>query len=75
MVTMREKHQLVRYCSIGTGNLNEDTAKHYTDCSLLTANQEICSEVSNLFDFLNETSTTAEISITCLYRRSTPEHA
>ena len=52
MVTRREKKQLVRYCSIGTGNLNEDTAKLYTDCSLLTADQDICNEVSNLFDFL-----------------------
>ena len=52
MITRREKKQLVHYCSIGTGNLNEDTAKYYTDCSLLTADQEICAEVSNLFDFL-----------------------
>ena len=52
MITRREKQRLVRYCSIGTGNFNEDTAKIYTDCSLLTANQEICSEVDNLFNFL-----------------------
>ena len=52
MITRREKKQLVHYCSIGTGNLNEDTAKYYTDCSLLTADQEICAEISNLFDFL-----------------------
>ena len=32
--------------------MNEETAKLYTDCSLLTANQDICSEISNLFDFL-----------------------
>ena len=52
MITRREKKNLVRYCSIGTGNLNEDTARLYTDCNLLTSNQEICAEVSNLFDFL-----------------------
>ncbi|MDC7226265.1 MAG: polyphosphate kinase 1 [Spirochaetales bacterium] len=52
LVTRREKKELVRYCSIGTGNMNEDTAKLYTDCNLLTANQDICAEVSNLFDFL-----------------------
>ena len=52
MVSRREKKQIKRYCSIGTGNLNEDTAKLYTDCTLLTANQEICDEVNNLFYFL-----------------------
>ncbi|MBI9107340.1 MAG: polyphosphate kinase 1 [Spirochaetales bacterium] len=52
MITRREKKQLVRYCSIGTGNFNEDTARLYTDCCLLTSDQEIGNEVSNLFDFL-----------------------
>ncbi|HAK45141.1 MAG TPA: polyphosphate kinase 1 [Spirochaeta sp.] len=52
MITRREKKELIRYCSIGTGNMNEDTAKLYTDCNLLTADPGICSEVSNLFDFL-----------------------
>ena len=52
MISRREKGKLVRYCSIGTGNMNEDTAKLYTDCNLLTADQDICNEVSNLFDFL-----------------------
>lgn len=52
MVSRREKEGLMRYCSIGTGNYNEDTAKLYTDCCLLTADQEIGAEVSNLFDFL-----------------------
>ncbi|MDC7126616.1 MAG: phospholipase D-like domain-containing protein, partial [Spirochaetales bacterium] len=52
MITRRERGETVRYCSIGTGNLNEDTAKQYTDCALLTANQEICDDVENLFYFL-----------------------
>ncbi len=52
MITRREKNKVVRYCSIGTGNLNEETAQLYTDCNLLTADQRICDEVSNLFDFL-----------------------
>ena len=52
MISRREKGSLVRYCSIGTGNLNEDTARLYTDCNLLTADQRIGNEVSNLFNFL-----------------------
>ena len=53
MVSRREKGRLINYCSIGTGNMNEETAKLYTDCTLLTADQTIASEVSNLFDFLS----------------------
>ena len=52
MISRREGGKLTKYCSIGTGNLNEETARLYTDCALLTANQEICEEVNNLFYFL-----------------------
>ena len=52
MVTRAEKTGKIRYCSIGTGNFNEDTAKLYTDCCILTADQRLGEEVSNLFDFL-----------------------
>lgn len=52
IVSRREKGSIVRYCSIGTGNMNEETAKLYTDCTLLTADQRICNEVNNLFYFL-----------------------
>ncbi|ADK81019.1 polyphosphate kinase 1 [Sediminispirochaeta smaragdinae] len=38
-------------CAIGTGNLNEDTARLYTDTYLLTSHPEICSEVDQLFGF------------------------
>ena len=40
------------YSHIGTGNFNEKTAKLYTDFSLLTYNQEIGLDVSNVFDFI-----------------------
>jgi polyphosphate kinase len=42
-------------CSIayvGTGNFNENTARTYTDCALLTADHRITREVHELFDFL-----------------------
>ncbi len=52
LVTRKERGKLVKYCSIGTGNLNEETAKMYTDCTLLTANPEITMEVEVLFNFL-----------------------
>jgi polyphosphate kinase len=37
---------------LATGNLNETTARFYTDHILLTANQKILAEVSALFQFL-----------------------
>ncbi len=38
------------YTLIGTGNFNETTAKVYCDHSLMTANQEIGSEVRSVFE-------------------------
>ena len=35
------------YTHVGTGNYNEDTAKHYTDCHLLTTNPDITNDVLN----------------------------
>jgi polyphosphate kinase len=41
-----------RYGFISTGNLNEDTAKIYTDYTLFTANQEVLKEINKVFNFL-----------------------
>ncbi len=46
-----ERGSLVRYCGVGTGNMNENTAALYTDCFLLTADSRITDEVAALFDF------------------------
>ncbi|MGE0566356.1 MAG: polyphosphate kinase 1 [Bacteroidia bacterium] len=51
LITTKEANKQIRYAHIGTGNFNEKTAKIYTDFSLLTANPEICNEVSKVFDF------------------------
>lgn len=37
-------------CQIGTGNYNENTAKIYTDLSLITANHKIAKEVAMTFN-------------------------
>jgi polyphosphate kinase len=44
-----EDENMVYYANISTGNFNESTAHVYADESLLTANQEIASEVDNVF--------------------------
>lgn len=40
------------FTSIGSGNLNEDTSRLYTDYHLLTHNKDITREVIKVFDFL-----------------------
>ncbi len=41
-----------RYAHLGTGNYNPDTARFYTDLSLLTADQEIGAAVHSVFNYL-----------------------
>lgn len=42
------------YGLLSTGNLNENTAKQYTDHSMLTSNQAILEELHQLFVFLSQ---------------------
>ncbi len=44
--------ELRRYAHLGTGNYNPDTARFYTDLSLLTADPEITASVHNVFNYL-----------------------
>ena len=48
-VTRKENDEDVFYANISTGNFNESTAKVYSDNSLLTADQDIASEVDKVF--------------------------
>jgi polyphosphate kinase len=41
-----------RYAHLGTGNYNPDTARFYTDMSLLTADPEITGAVHSVFNYL-----------------------
>lgn len=43
------------YVYIGTGNLNETTAKLYVDFGLLTSNPQIVADAESVFDFLMNT--------------------
>ncbi len=46
-----ENNKIVRYGFVSTGNVNESTAKIYTDYTLFTADQDILKEVGKVFDF------------------------
>lgn len=52
MVVRREQEKFNIYSHIGTGNYHGQTAKLYTDCGLFTCNEEICSEVVEVFNSL-----------------------
>lgn len=52
IITRIKNEKTIRYAHIGTGNFNEKTAKIYTDFSLFTANEEITSEVQDVFKFI-----------------------
>lgn len=49
MIRRSENNVNRYYANISTGNYNESTAKVYSDDSLLTANQDIASEVNDVF--------------------------
>ena len=51
LITTKVNGKEIQYAHIGTGNFNEKTARIYTDFSLLTADKNITSEISRIFDF------------------------
>jgi polyphosphate kinase len=52
LVIRRETDDLRRYVHIATGNYNPVTANFYTDLGVLTADEEIGADASDLFNFL-----------------------
>ena len=52
LVVRREGGGLRRYCHIGTGNYNHKTARLYVDLGMLTCDEEIGADVTDLFNFL-----------------------
>jgi polyphosphate kinase len=51
LITKKQGNRITQFAHIGTGNFNEQTAKIYSDFSLLTADKKITEEVNSLFDF------------------------
>lgn len=52
LVVRQEAEGLRCYCHIGTGNYNVTTSRFYTDLGLLTAREEITSEIVEFFHYL-----------------------
>ncbi|HWD24345.1 MAG TPA: polyphosphate kinase 1 [Acidimicrobiales bacterium] len=52
LVVRREADGIRRYCHIGTGNYNADTARVYEDLGLFTADPAVGSDLTDLFNHL-----------------------
>lgn len=52
MIVRREQEQLTCYVHLSSGNYNEDTAKLYTDISLMTTNEVYAHDVSEFFNVI-----------------------
>ncbi len=52
LVVRKEVDGVKRYVHMSTGNYNITTAKIYTDIGLFSCDEEICSDVSEIFNFL-----------------------
>ena len=54
MITRTEKNASVYYAAISTGNFNEQTARVYSDMTLLTAHKGLVADVRKVFDFFEK---------------------
>lgn len=52
LVVRREYDGVKRYVHLATGNYNATSAKLYTDLGYFTTHEDICSDVSDVFNFL-----------------------
>jgi polyphosphate kinase len=52
LIVRKEFDGVKRYVHLSTGNYNTVTAKLYTDIGLFTCNEDICGDVSDVFNFL-----------------------
>ena len=52
LIVRREGKELQRYVHLGTGNYNPTTSRIYTDLAILTADEEIATDATNLFNSL-----------------------
>lgn len=52
LVVRREQDRIARYVHLSTGNYNAVTAHLYTDIGLLTADENVAADASDLFNYL-----------------------
>lgn len=64
LVVRREEDGIRRYCHIGTGNYNSETARIYEDIGLLSSDKTLGEDLTNLFNHL--TGFSREVETTSL---------
>ena len=52
LVVRQEDDGIRRYCHVGTGNYNPKTARMYEDLGLLSADEDLGADLTDLFNFL-----------------------
>ncbi|HEV2361407.1 MAG TPA: polyphosphate kinase 1, partial [Acidimicrobiales bacterium] len=52
LVVRREEEGIRRYCHVGTGNYNSDTARNYEDIGLLSADPDLGADLTDMFNYL-----------------------
>jgi polyphosphate kinase len=52
LVVRQEGNQIRRYAHVGTGNYNPKTARMYEDLGLFTADEQVCADLTDLFNVL-----------------------
>ena len=52
LIVRREGDTMRRYVHLATGNYNATTARSYTDIGMLTADEDIGADVTDLFNYL-----------------------
>lgn len=62
LVVRREAEGVTRYVHLSTGNYNDITSKVYTDIGLFTCDNDICTDVSNIFNYLTGYSKQTEFT-------------
>jgi polyphosphate kinase len=65
IISKRSQGKLLQYGFVGTGNLNETTAKVYADHYLLTANKKIMADINRIFNFLERPQWNTEQLANC----------
>ncbi len=71
VIRKRTADQNILYGFIGTGNMNEKTAKIYADHFLLTSNQKLMADVNRVFGFIDNPENT-QLLKDCQYLMPSP---
>jgi len=65
VIKKREFNKTKYYGFVSTGNLNENTARFYSDHCLITADRRILGDVNKVFDFLEDRQKNSRFMMNC----------